>query len=127
MMDGIVTCRPDTSLGDAARMMAGYGIHSLVVMHDPGEGRPQRWSVISDLDLIAAAGSHKTAGEAARTDVVSVPSNASLRHAAHRMVQYGVHHLVVVDPDSARPVGIVSTTGLMRALAISPWETEEGR
>lgn len=33
------------------------------------------------------------------------------------MEENRVHRLVVVDPDDGRPVGIVSTTDLVRALA----------
>ena len=117
MMTGVVTCHPDTSLGDVARIMSGYGIHCVVVVDSREEG--DRWSVISDLDLMAAAGSNKTADEAAHTDVVSIPSNAPLERAAALMAKRGVHHLVVVDPDTARPVGIVSTTGVTRALALT--------
>ena len=127
MMNGIVTCRAETSLGDVARMMVGYGIHCLVVTHPPSTSGSQRWSVISDLDLVAAAGTDKTAGEAAHTDVVSVPSNAPLADAAKRMVKHAVHHLVVVDPDASHPVGIVSTTGIARALAVTRWEREARR
>ena len=32
-----------------------------------------------------------------------------MHHAAHRMVEHGVSHLVVVDPASGYPVGILST------------------
>jgi CBS domain-containing protein len=127
MMNGIVTCRAETSLGDVARMMVGYGIHCLVVTHPASNSGSERWSVISDLDLVAAAGTDKTAGEAAHTDVVSVPSGAPLEHAAKRMVKHTVHHLVVVDPDTAHPVGIVSTTGIARALAVTRWEKEARR
>lgn len=127
MMNGIVTCRAETSLGDVARMMVGYGIHCLVVTYPESTSGSERWSVISDLDLVAAAGTDKTAGEAAQTDVVSVPSSAPLEDAAKRMVKHGVHHLVAVDPDTAHPVGIVSTTGIARALAVTRWEKEAGR
>lgn len=120
MMSGIVTCHPETSLGDVARIMSGYGIHCVVVVDSKGEG--DRWSVISDLDLMAAAGSDQTAADAAHTDVVSVPSNAPLERAAKLMAKHGVHHLVAVDPDAARPVGIISTTGVTRALAMERWE-----
>ena len=127
MTKGIVTCGPEASLGDVARMLIGYGIHCLVVTYPPSRGGRERWGVISDLDLVAAAGTDQTAGEAARTDVVSVPSDAPLARAAKRMVEYGVHHLVVVEPETAYPIGIVSTTGLTRALAVTPWETEGHR
>lgn len=125
MMKGIVTCDADTSLGDVARMMTGYGIHCLVVTYQPAEGESPRWGVLSDLDLVAAADTNQTAGEAARTDVVAVPADAPLRRAAQRMADYGVRHLVVADPGSSTPVGIVSTTGITRALAMSRWEEQQ--
>ena len=62
---GVVSCGADTQLREAARIMATYRIHSIVVFDL--EGGP--WGVLSDLDLVAAAGEdldRRTVGEVAR-------------------------------------------------------------
>ena len=49
MRVGVVTCRPGTSLADAARIMTGYQIHCLIVA-DPEAGAHARswgWSTRS--------------------------------------------------------------------------------
>ena len=40
-----------------------------------------------------------------------------LRHAAQLMTESGVSHLAVVDPKTRRPVGVVSTLDVARAVA----------
>ena len=52
MRVGVVSCAADTPLREAAQMMATYRVHSIVVFDL--EGAP--WGVVSDLDLVAAAG-----------------------------------------------------------------------
>lgn len=117
MMNGVVTCRPETSLADAARIMTGYGIHCLVLRYGPHDSASSRWGMLSDLDLISRAGSGYTAGQAARTDVVPVSSDMPVEEAARRMVEHGVQHLLVTEPHSTHPTGVVSTLGIARAVA----------
>jgi CBS domain-containing protein len=33
------------------------------------------------------------------------------------MAQYGIAHLAVTDPDSRRPIGVISTLDIARAIA----------
>jgi len=124
MMNGVVTCRPETSLIDAARIMTGYGIHCLVLRYGAHDSASSRWGMLSDLDLVARAGSGDTAGQAARTDVVPVASNMPLEEAARRMVKYGVQHLLVTEPHSTHPTGVVSTLGIARAVAATREQKE---
>jgi CBS domain-containing protein len=53
MRVGVVTCRPETRLVDAARMMVGYDIHSVVVSDVEGEG--DLWGIVTSLDLARVA------------------------------------------------------------------------
>jgi CBS domain-containing protein len=57
-----------------------------------------------------------TAGEAMSAQVFSVPSTATLREVAHEMLRREVHRLVVQD--HGKVAGIVSTTDLLRAMAL---------
>jgi CBS domain-containing protein len=118
---GIFTCPPETSLKDVARMMATYHIHAVVVTDMDGEGESETpWGVISDADLAAAAGPDavdRTARDAARTEIVTVTADDSIAHAAKLMTEHGVTHLVVVQPASGKPLGVISTLDIAGVLA----------
>lgn len=123
MHPGVVTCPPETPLRDVAVMMARYAIHAVVVFTDDVDtDRVGVWGVVSDTDLVAAAGVHdvtgRTAGGTARTPVVTVSPADSLEHVAELMREHRVTHAVVVGDESERPVGIVSTLDVARVLAL---------
>jgi CBS domain-containing protein len=113
---GVVSCAADTPLRAAARMMATYRIHSIVVFDI--EGGP--WGVVSDLDLARAADldmDTRRVGEAAGTELVTVRAEESLPRAAKLMAEHGISHLVVVHPDDGHPVGVLSTLDVAGVLA----------
>lgn len=117
MRVGVVSCPADTPLQEAARMMATYRIHCVVVS-DVDPGRP--WGVVSDLDLAAAAGedlTQRTVRHVARSELVTVRADESLARAAQLMTEHEVAHLVVVQPQSGHPVGVISTLDLAGVLA----------
>jgi len=117
MRVGVVTCRPETRLADVARMMVGYGIHSVVVSDVQGEGGI--WGIVTSLDLARRPDEFGslTAGEVASTDLVTVESNDSLARAAELMAENHITHLIAVQPDTGRPAGMISAHGLAAALA----------
>ncbi len=117
MRVGVITCRPETKLVDVARMMVGYDVHSVVVSEVGGEG--ELWGIVTSLDLARAPDELEsvTAGDAASTDLVTVPSNESLARAAEVMAEHGVTHLVAVQPDTNQPAGMISARGIAAALA----------
>jgi CBS domain-containing protein len=117
MRIGIINCHPTASLRDVARIMATYRIHSVVVNEMEG-GRPL--GVISDVDLAVAAarGLHlSTAAELVPAEPVTVAADDSLRHAAHLMAEHEVSHLVVIQPQSGHPVGMLSALDVAGVLA----------
>jgi CBS domain-containing protein len=123
MRIGVVTCRPDTSLQDVTRMMTGYKIHSVVV--EKLEPDSHVWGIVSAIDVARAAASAGSpdlsrinAGDVATTDLVTVSADETLQHAALIMTEQGVGHLVVVQPEVGRPVGVLSATGLAAVLAM---------
>jgi CBS domain-containing protein len=122
MHAGVFTCTEHASLETAAAIMAAYSIHCVVVLEGPDEEKP--WGVISDLDLVSAAfdrdaGEWK-AGEAAGSPAVTIGSDEPLRRAAQLMREYGIAHLVAVDPGTALPLGVISTLDLARVIADNP-------
>ena len=80
--------------------MAENRIHCVVVSG-------ASWGIVSDLDLMASLrpGVTATAGELAASDVVAVDPADTLEHAAQLMAEHDTAHLVVVSPDTGRPVG----------------------
>jgi CBS domain-containing protein len=120
MHPGILSCDPDVSLADVARMMATNHVHCVAVIgvshQDPACGV---WGIISDLDLVRAAiGDRDTTARSLATEpVVSVDSRMWLTDAAQLMLDKGASHLVVVEPDTDRPIGILSTLDLAGLLA----------
>jgi CBS domain-containing protein len=123
MHPGVLTCAADLPLRAAARMMARYRVHALVVDRADEAGEPRAWRVLSDADVVAAAAGDldgKTAGDAARTPVVAVARNASLREAAELMTRREVTHVVVVPTGRGRPVGVLSALDVARAVALEP-------
>jgi CBS domain-containing protein len=120
MHKGVVTCRPETPLTKVAQMMAGHRIHSVVVWSDPQEADEEGtlWGVVSDLDLahaIAVGAVGVTARAVTSAPALTVSADDSIRRAAELMVAGGAGHLVVVK--RGRPVGVISTLDLARALA----------
>ena len=117
MRMGVLSCPPDTSLREAARTMATYRVHCLLV-GEPGGDEPL--AVVSDLDLAAAAGGDadsRTVREVAGTEPLTVTGDEKLSRAAQLMAEHGVSHLIVVAPASGHPVGILSTLDVAEALA----------
>jgi CBS domain-containing protein len=114
MHPGIMSCGPDATQTEVARMMASHHIHCVAVMglspEEPGESSV--WGIISDLDLIRAGigtGPEQTASALALQPIVTVEASTPLRDAAQLMLTHGAPHLLVVDTAGRRPVGILST------------------
>ena len=116
---GVLTCDRDTPLVDVAATMARERVHCVVVESGSGE-RAEPWGVVSDLDLVAAAAvrdlGEQTAGGSAATPLVLVAPAEPLDRAAQLMAENGTSHLLVVDPGDRRPVGVLSTIDIARAL-----------
>ena len=122
MTEGLISCAPSTPLRSVARLMATHRVHSVFVFDysQEDDDATELWGLVSDLDLVAAAWADvddQTAGESAVTPLVYVSSGDDLRHAAQLMAESGVSHLAVVDPLTRRPVGVVSTLDIARAMA----------
>jgi len=110
------------SLTDAARMMDEYDISGLPVVGDAG----RVVGVISQTDLVRARAtewlwSNWTGLEVRHlmsSPALTIRMSASLEAAAVRMERDRVHRLVVVaDDDPDTPIGVISTSDVVRALA----------
>jgi CBS domain-containing protein len=122
MSHGVISCPAETPLRIVARMMATYGVHAIFVFDqvDEVDASPHLWAVVSDLDLVAATQldlDTLTAAATAVTPLVSVATDSSIAEAGSLMAQYGIAHLAVTDPASGRPIGVISTLDIARAVA----------
>jgi CBS domain-containing protein len=114
MRHGVISCEPETSLRDVARIMASYHIHAVVVGL-----RDNVWGVISAGDVLSAAGTDRerwNAGDIAATEFVSARPQATLEEAAQVMREHEVQHVIVVDEDG-KPIGMLSSLDIAGALA----------
>jgi CBS domain-containing protein len=106
-----VTCSESTSVRDAARVMAGERVSSLLIK---GGGR---LGILTDRDLrarvLAPGRSLETAvSEVMSSPVETVPTDMTAAEVILRMLELGVHHFPVVDGDG-EPIGVVTDTDLM--------------
>jgi CBS domain-containing protein len=119
----VIACAPEAPLRAVAGLMAMNRVHAIFVFRhiDEDDEAQQLWAVVSDLDLVAATGSDLdtlTAGSTAVTPLVTIASDCPLAMAGSLMAQHGIAHLAVTDPMSRRPVGVISTLDIARAIAV---------
>jgi CBS domain-containing protein len=117
MHPGLIFCAPESPARQAARLMARYNVHAVVVLGDDEEGG--LWGIVSDSGLVSFIARREldehTAGGMARTPLVTVCRSDSIARAAELMCEHRVTHLLVLV--GRRPVGVVSTLDLARAAA----------
>jgi CBS domain-containing protein len=123
MHPGVIACPLDTPLRTVARMMATYRVHAIMVVSHEADPLPHGalWGVVSDLDLIRAARTGdldgETAGSLSAPPPATITSIEPLEHAIDLMDEHGASHLIVVERHSMRPIGVLSTLDVARALA----------
>ncbi|MEW6567288.1 MAG: CBS domain-containing protein [Chloroflexota bacterium] len=121
MHPGLVTCRPETTLGQAAVLLTQHRFHSLIVAD--GEGRPL--GILTDFDLLAAEWlstddeslqvmRKMTAGELMTTPIDTIGANEPASVAAERMHSSGISRLMVTE--GGNPVGVISVSDLVASL-----------
>jgi CBS domain-containing protein len=124
MHAGVITCLPDASLRRVSRTMTTARVHAVVVWGDEEDDSEGIWGAISDLDLITAVARGESSARAAvgasGTPVATIGQNASLQHAAELMEREGVTHLVVLEEERLRPVGVLSALDVARVLGSEP-------
>lgn len=125
MHPGLISCSLETPLRSVARMMATYRVHAiLVVAHGGDEAEGPPWVVVTEADLLRAAAfadvDDEPALAIAATPVLTVGPSDGLAAAAELMVEHELSHLIVVEPQAGRPIGVLSTLDVARAIAAFP-------
>jgi CBS domain-containing protein len=105
-------------------MLATYRVHALLVHRRPHDANGSAWGVITDADVIRASESGDLASQPVRSAVAAplrtVTPREPLARVARQMVEDGLSHVVVVDGVPPRPLGVLSTLDVARALAGFP-------
>ena len=115
MTGRIVNCDPDTPREHVARLMAEERIHCVVVS-GVARSEERARAVVTDSDLLRAAVAQDagTAGDLARTEMVSVQADTPLVDVARVLLEHEVAHALVLE--RKRAVGVISTLDLVEAM-----------
>jgi CBS domain-containing protein len=122
MHRGVITCRLETPVAEAAAVMEKYDISALVVTHENGDAA----GVISRTDLVNARFIQPymkhwrglSAEHLMSKPVISVSADTGIDEAVQLLNEKRIHRLVVVEKSEGhiRPLGILSVTDLARHL-----------
>jgi CBS domain-containing protein len=124
MAEEPIVVRADAPLSEAAHLMDEYDISGLPVIAEAGD----LLGVISETDLVRARATEwlwaNWTGLHVRhlmsSPALTIHASAPVAAAAIQMERDHVHRLVVVsDDDPLMPIGVISTSDLVRALARS--------
>jgi len=122
MHPGLLTCRPDATLGQVAVLLNQHHVHALIVADR--HGRPL--GIISDVDLLAgewlsvdkqslATMRKLTAADLMSKPVDSVDANLPLAEAVRDLMEKDVSRLLVTD--NGKPVGVISLSDFVASIA----------
>jgi predicted transcriptional regulator len=117
---GVILCKPDTPFQEVVRVMADTGVHGVMVAES--EGQPPV-GVVSHTDAIAHYGEDLTeiqTRDVMTTGVVGISDSATVGEAAKRLLESNIHRLLVVSKDGT-PLGILSTTDIIREMRGTRW------
>lgn len=120
MTYGPIVVRDSAPLRDAARLLDEHHVHGLPVVDDEG----RLVGVVSATDMVRARTTEALwsnwPGLRVRhlmtTPALTISADADIGEAAQVMERRRVHRLVVVGTDQTRPVGVISTSDLVRAM-----------
>ena len=122
MHPGVLTCQPDTSLGQVAVLLAQHRVHALIVPDRDG----RTLGIISDFDLLAGewlsidAESLDTMRKLTVSDLMSYPvdtieADTPLGDAAHKLIEKDINRLLVTE--DGNPVGMISISDFVASIA----------
>jgi CBS domain-containing protein len=122
MHPGLLTCRPDDTLGEVSVLLTRHHVHALIVAG--GDNQPV--GIISDYDLLAgewlSADSQSldtmralTAKDLMSSPIDTIEASASLRSAALMLIEKDINRLLVTE--KGVPAGVISTSDFVASIA----------
>lgn len=123
MHPGLIDCPPQTPVSEVGSLMAEHNVHCVVVdglARDRHHNEQFVWGILSDVELMRALSDDRAedqVGSLAATEIVTIAPEDDAYRAAQLMSEHECSHLVVVDSGSGRPVGVISSLDVARALS----------
>jgi len=117
---GVILCKPDILLQEVVRVMADTEIHAIMVTEREGESPV---GVVSHTDAIARYGDDLTtiqARDVMTANVISISEDATVGEAANKLLESHIHRLLVTS-EEGKPLGILSTTDIIREMRGTRW------
>lgn len=118
MQRSVVSCVPDDTVREVARLMKTNGTYAIVVTHVSGEV----WGLVSVMEVIHQYGGdleRLSAEDIMRPYRKEVDPQWSLTEAIDLMKRRKIEHLIIVDPHAGpkRPIGLLSTSDVVRHMS----------
>ncbi len=119
---GVITCRTHTLLKEVVRIITDTDVHALVVIHDNGNVA----GIVSHMDLLRLYGQNLLeykAEDVMTPNVITISPDATVKEAVELMLKHNIRRLLVTEktPEGERPVGVISTTDVIRDMREQPW------
>ena len=122
MHKGLLTCTPDTPLGQVAILLTQRRVHALIVANPTGAPL----GLISDFDLLAgewlsvdkeslATMKKMTARDLMTSPIDTLEADLPLKEAARLMIEKQIHRLMVTE--GSVPVGVISISDFVASFA----------
>ncbi|HEU0296697.1 MAG TPA: CBS domain-containing protein [Anaerolineales bacterium] len=122
MRKGLLTCDPDTPLGQVAILLTERRVHALIVSNPTGAPL----GLISDFDLLAgewlstdqeslSTMKKLTAKDLMTSPIDAIEADATVERAAHLMLEKQIHRLMVSEND--KPTGVISISDIVASIA----------
>ena len=127
---GLIGCEKQTTAAEVAKLMQEART-PVVVIRERGPGGPpgRVWGVVSEQDIVrafAADSPRVTATALARTPVIRIHPEQTLREAARVMDAAHAPGLLVID-ENGHPLGWLSSADLVRLMASGAPAVIDGR
>jgi CBS domain-containing protein len=122
MHRGVIACSPETTMDEVVRIVSDTSVHSIVVMDD----NRNAVGLVSHMDIIRLFGEdlpQYTASDIMSDTVITAESHTPAKTGAELMLETGVDHVLIVEVDgnSRTPVGVLSTTDLIKEMRGIRW------
>jgi len=122
MRPGVITCQPEATLGQVAKLLTKHHVHALFVSGADGG----IVGIITDFDLLAGewlSGNPEslgvmrklTAGDLMSSPVNTIEAGAPAKEAAKKMQERVVRRLLVTE--NSQPAGVISISDLIASIA----------
>jgi CBS domain-containing protein len=122
MHRGVISCGPETPLQEVVRVIADTDVHAIVVTDPEGYIK----GIISHMDILPLYGqdlSSYKAKDIMKSPVISVHPDTPVKEAAKIMLENRIHRVIVTveSEKGSEPVGVLSTTDIIRDMRGPKW------